>query len=469
LGFGFMVKQVSTPVQLDRMETPTLLFGALSGLAHAACLPVRFGADADTCRDWLGGLAPLISYGHAARDLPAIVLALTAGGLRALGLHADDLNTFPAAFVNGMTSPERARALGDVGPHAPGTWDWVDQPGHDTPQHIHALLLIYAGSDNALDQAIANIRKLPHAAAAAIGEPIWLQPRDRNDQREPFGFRDGLSQPVLAGTPAAQRPENRDQIMAAGEFVLGYADNRGFMPPVPSVAHVRKSPSALPRLADGRYDIGRNSTFLVARQLRQDVKSFRDWVTEQAAAPGTSPDYVAAKLVGRWPNGASLVRHPTRAGKQADNDFNFAAEDPDGLACPVGAHIRRANPRDSLHPEAADPLAIVNRHRIIRVGRPYVAKRGESPQGLLFLCLNGDIERQFELVQQSWLLREDFGGLRGEQDPVTGLKPRARTMTVPTLQGPDRLAALPTFVTPIGGGYFWLPSRSAVQYLCTPP
>jgi deferrochelatase/peroxidase EfeB len=463
------VATVSTPVPLDRMETPTLLFGALSGLAHAACLRVRFDADAAAYRAWLGSVAPHVSYGHAAQDRPAIVLALTAGGLRALGLDEADLDTFPAAFVNGMTSPERARALGDVGPHAPDTWDWVDEPDGDKPGRVHALLLVYAGSGDALEQAISAIHNLPHATAVAISEPIWLQTRDRNDQREPFGFRDGLSQPVLAGTPAAQRAENQKQVMAAGEFVLGYADNRGFMPPVPSVAHVRQSAAALPRLADGRYDLGRNSTFLVARQLRQNVKAFRDWVAAQAVALGTSPDYVAAKLVGRWPNGASLVRHPTRAGKQADNDFNFEAEDADGLACPLGAHIRRANPRDSLHPEAADPLAIVNRHRIIRVGRPYVAEPGGSPEGLLFLCLNGDIERQFELVQQSWLLREDFGGLRGEQDPVTGLKPGARTMTVPTLQGPQRLAALPTFVTPIGGGYFWLPSRAAVHYLCTAP
>jgi len=451
---------VTPTPHLDRIETPTLLFGALSHLKHAVCLRARFSADAADCRAWLREIAPHLTYGHAPHKQPATVLALTAAGLLALGLDQGDLDTFSAPFVNGMTSPGRARALGDT----PHKLAWGDEPSG-----VHALLLVYAHSETALQDAIARIDGLKAAKAADIIEKIWLQERDGADQREPFGFRDGLSQPVLPGTPASRRAENRDQLMAAGEFVLGYPDNRGFMPPVPSVACVRQHASSLPRRADGRYDLGRHSSFLVARQLHQDVPGFDTWVSGQASALGQTRDYVMAKLLGRWPNGSSLVRNPSRPGKDADNAFMFAREDVDGLACPIGAHIRRANPRDSLHPEADDPLAIVNRHRILRVGRPYVAAPGGKAEGMLFLCLNADIERQFELVQQSWLLRGDFGGLRNEQDPIIGLNGGTRKMTVPTTQGPQCFTALSTFVTPIGGGYFWLPSRSAIDYLGTDP
>ena len=108
-----------------------------------------------------------------------------------------------------------------------------------------------------------------------------------------------------------------------------------------------------------------------------------------------------------------------RPGARGDNDFLFGTEDPEALRCPFGAHIRRANPRDSFDPGSNDQIAITNRHRIMRVGRVYQEKAGEKP-GLLFMCLNGDIERQFEFVQQTWLMSPSFHGLSCEKDPVLG-------------------------------------------------
>ena len=147
-------------------------------------------------------------------------------------------------------------------------------------------------------------------------------------------------------------------------------------------------------------------------------------------------------------------------------------------ACPLGTHIRRATPRDSLEPD--DPLEqmVTRRHLLIRRGRtffydpsagtyPTSKPDGEVETGLLFAALCADLERQFELVQQSWLGFPGFHGLSGEPDPIT-TGPHfqgERRFTIPTASGPLVLKGLNSFVEMQGGGYFFLPSRSAIRYL----
>ena len=448
------------PVPLQTDEIPTLVFGALARLQYATCRILRFkSGDAVANRKWLGQLEPMLTYGSARHHQRAIVLGLAASGLRALKLRAEDLNTFTPAFVNGMTAPARSRALGDTGPRAPDLWNWGNIK---TP--ADAVLLVFTSQSSKLD---ATLAALPATPAVDFGPDISLQPRPRGDAKEAFGFRDGLSQPVIPGTPAANKhpPPQPDEIVAAGEFVLGYPDNRGFMPPVPTLASGNDPGGLLPRLPSGAHDLGSNSTFLVVRQLRQNVTGFNCWADAQANRLAQSSDYIKAKLIGRWADGSSLVRNPHHAGKIVDNNFRYGRDDPYGLACPRGAHIRRANVRDALHPDKQDPLSITNRHRILRVGRPYAVPGQEDPAGLLFMCLNAEIERQFEFLQQSWLLHSSFDGLRNEVDPLLGAHGGSGSFTVPTAEGPLCLTGLPDFVTPIGGGYFWLPSRAAVKYL----
>jgi deferrochelatase/peroxidase EfeB len=220
-------------------------------------------------------------------------------------------------------------------------------------------------------------------------------------------------------------------------------------------------------------------------------------------------EFIAAKLIGRWKDGSSLARYPyesrieaaiegkvvneTRRARTAaqsaidppasgaptergtakiarrtsDNDFLFGTEDPEALRCPFGAHIRRANPRDSFDPGSNDQIAITNRHRIMRVGRIYQEKANENP-GLLFMCLNGDIERQFEFVQQTWLMSPSFHGLSCEKDPVLGDgETGACGFTIPSRNGPIALSPMPAFVTTRGGGYFFLPGKRLIDYLST--
>jgi hypothetical protein len=83
------------------------------------------------------------------------------------------------------------------------------------------------------------------------------------------------------------------------------------------------------------------------------------------------------------------------------------------------------------------------------------------------MCLNGDIERQFEFVQQTCIQSSTFHGLSGEGDPLIGERSVADTFTVPNRvpEGPMRLPSLPLFVHTLGGGYFFLPGRRTIEYL----
>ena len=148
-----------------------------------------------------------------------------------------------------------------------------------------------------------------------------------------------------------------------------------------------------------------------------------------------------------------------------DNDFLFGAEDPDGMRCPFGAHIRRANPRDSLDPGSTLQVEISNRHRILRVGRSYTAQNGSPNPGLLFMCVNADIEGQFEFLQQTWVLGSSFHGLENEIDPIVGHRGESDVFTIPTPHGPLRLQQLKDFITVRGGGYFFMPGKNTVSYL----
>ena len=203
--------------------------------------------------------------------------------------------------------------------------------------------------------------------------------------------------------------------------------------------------------ANAPRDFGRNGTFIVIRQLDQDTSEFDEFVKlaadEHKNHPGMPKhlttaaereEWIGAKMVGRWKDGTSLMRYPHRPGSEfqpknpgpkyvkpaayPDNDFLFGAEDPQGRRCPFGAHIRRANPRESFVPGSMEQLGITNRHRILRAGRGYTAEGsgidGSAMPGLLFMCFNSEIERQFEFIQQTWAMAWQFHDLENEVDPL---------------------------------------------------
>ena len=541
------------PDALQISQIPTLAFGGLKNLRHAEAHVVTFKGGKREARAWLAAVAEKASFGELRpTQFSAVTVALSASGLAALGVPPESLQTFPVAFQHGMWRPWRARALGDVDGNEPAKWDW-GAPVNGKPE-ADAILLLYGEKEEHLLPLRKSLVTVPAGSGSISTHPLPLLPLHTPEEakncgegifpREPFGFADGVSQPVMRGTTRARTHRNPNDLVAPGEIVLGYPDNLGRIPPSPSIPsgydprHLlpdagveldpKKRPPEFSRYeGDGARDLGANGTFLVVRQLEQHVDVFEAWLEDTLAridagaialtaasdrrstmlewartvqnevtkAPLPRPrrdmlrmdwkdpevrerikNTIAAKMVGRWKDGTSLVRYPLAPGSshvppaQPDNGFLLGAEDPRGLGCPFSAHIRRANPRDTRFPGEPEEIATVNRHRMLRVGRVYGkrdpgngCKLDAGSKGLLFMCLNADIERQFEFVQKTWLLNRNLHGLEDEPDPFLARGPR--NFSFPTATGVARLRIDKDFVTVKGGGYFFMPGRTALQYL----
>jgi deferrochelatase/peroxidase EfeB len=520
--------------KLESNHIQSLVFGGLGFMPHGACLLYRLPDDEARARAFMEAIYDHIAFGDGRklRRRAVLTVALGAGALRKLGLPDACVSGFPAAYLSGMQNATRARILGDDRTSPPETWQWGDA--------AHDLALLAYGKD---EEAIGRLKRViaAHAGNAAMeaAHEIPLLPV-KKPAIEPFGFVDGVSQPVIRGSYQSFRKNDPIHLVEPGEFVIGYPDGRGNFPPEPELSPLADPHNRLPvadrsrafanSIVESPRAIGRNGSFLVIRQLEQDVDGFWEYCWEesrrlQLRLPppyDMRADFIAAKLVGRWRDGSSLVRNPyypfpkeareraerrekretaegfdeasavTAAGEPlgsetvrpqtnpaegtaiaaparpshlGDNDFLFGVEDPQALRCPFGAHIRRANPRDSLLPGSMEQVSISNRHRILRVGRLYRPEENKRP-GLLFMCLNGDIERQFEFIQQTWLVSPSFHGLVGEQDPLTSHGGAGSTgYLMPTQDGPVRLKPLGNWVHTLGGGYYFMPGRAMLAYL----
>jgi Dyp-type peroxidase family len=421
-------------------------------------------------RAWLRRLTPRISNGVPAEREVALQVAFTHAGLEALGLPDVTLQEFSAEFIGGMTGSHRSRFLGDVGLSAPEKWSWG---GPNNPA-IHAVLMLFANTQKRLMQELSVLRESwlhhslfdVHTLSTATLSP-----------REHFGFADGISQPAIDGYHEA--PSNLHRIRA-GEFLLGYPNEYGYYTDRPLVDDWRDPAALLPLDPSGspRRDLGRNGTYLVFRQLRQNVPVFRGVLELLSRNPDGSPnprarEHLAARMVGRWPSGASLIEAPwgDDSSKAYDNEFRYHESDPEGLKCPIGAHVRRANPRDSLPPRPGteDSLEVNRRHRMIRRGRGYGPQLAEGAtddvdRGLMFIAVNANISRQFEFVQHSWLVDPSFNGLTDQADPLMSAGDQNQ-FVIPGDPVRRRCTGLPRFVSVAGGAYFFLPGLRALHFL----
>jgi Dyp-type peroxidase family len=475
---------------LDTSDMQGLMARAYGHLPHARYVLLGI-SEPDGARRWLGQVVEEVSTAaHPRRDEPCVNVAFTWSGLRRLGLADDALATFPRPLQEGMVTEHRSRILGDTGPSAPSGWRW----GAPHNPEIHVLLLLFAKTEQDLEAAHDRCRSQfgSDEALVEVGEAIEGRLLD-DAGTEHFGFTDGISQPVIRGWPGTQSsvhppadpPPAKWAEVNPGEVVLGREDNYDKPSEGPTVAassdHVDLPPAEWG--PSGRRHLGHSGTFLVFRQLAQDVVGFRRFVAEAAAVEGGStgsvdPGLLAAKLVGRWPNGAPVALAPEREDQApaGANDFGYHELDPEGLRCPLGAHVRRANPRDSSteHPDKA--LASTKNHRILRRGRIYGRPVADPPtqpgedenaaRGPLFICLNADFERQFEFVQNTWLVNPFFAGLYEEVDPVVGTQPAGGGRFTVQAEPVRRLVqGLPDFVTVKGGGYFFLPGIRALRHL----
>ena len=459
------------------------------GQLKAACyLLLAIDEQAD-CSHWLTRLP--VTRGDEKPERRALNIAFTAEGLTRCGLSEANCDSFAEPFRQGMTAAHTQRILGDQGDDAPSQWIW----GGPETAPVHLLLLVYALDQHELESFVSEL--LCDATKAGLGLMHRLDSQLLRDQKEHFGFRDGIAQPYIAEfDPRGKRRPAGARAMALGELLLGYANGYQRLTQRPRVAEDEDPLHQLPPMPGeaGWRDLGRNGTYLVFRQLQQDVCEFWRYLRRSAGTAGDGEAvHLAAKMVGRWPNGVPLVKAPSTEPADTAPSDNFAYHDgdPAGLKCPLGSHIRRTNPRDALEPDPGSDksLAFSNRHRIVRRGRPYgpplaeamtpealltACETGEQAgeqamRGLQFICLNANIGRQFEFVQHTWANNPNFDGLYEDPDPLIGARfshgRRQDTFTVQQLPVRRRLTDMPAFVQVVGGGYFFLPSLAALAYL----
>ncbi|HVU03971.1 MAG TPA: Dyp-type peroxidase [Polyangiaceae bacterium] len=477
-----------TPEKIEWGEVQRLVLSGYPKLVHARFLLLRV-EDPAKARAWVKTLVEenLVRFGWGERHhlTPAMAVAFTWDGFTALGVDEKTLDGFSPEFVEGMTALGRPRKFGDTAESAPSEWVW----GVDawTP---HALLAVYAADEPALARTVAReIARLESSGLSLLtgrgGEELGRS-RPLDDRREHFGFADGLSQPRFKDEPGGRRSKTVHEAdkIAAGELLLGYENEAELFPRSPVISPALAARAPFPR-KDG--DLGRNGSYLVYRQLEQDVGAF--W--KAMGALGESPSvedrvYLASKIVGRWPDGAPLVTKPSpnEPGARDLEAFDYAHDDPDGLKCPFGSHIRRSNPRATLARDPDMGLAKSKKHRLLRRGRPYgepfvpsmapadlaaAADGGTGApgeRGIHFLCFNADIANQFEFVQQTWTNGPIFQGLHGEVDPLVGdPAPTGGLYSIPCEPFRKRIHGLPRFVKVRGGAYFFAPSRTALLYL----
>jgi deferrochelatase/peroxidase EfeB len=308
------------------------------------------------------------------------------------------------AFVKGA-SARAAQHLADSGLSAVQCWD-----ERFAPDHAHVLLSTHADTQADLAQFAADLRRIP----GAKGLDGWREPfegchltQDRDVRIEHFGFRDGISNPVIEGFPP-----QRENAHAPGEFLLGYRNDQNFNPwllinPWPKPNPWLRPLNPAPQLTQ----FFRNGSFAAFRQLEQDVGRFNASIEGWAIQLGGGQDlekwteYVKAKLSGRWWNGAVVQPGrndpPARAGGYPPiselNNFDFS-EDPRAHGCPFGAHIRRMNPRK-------DPVVPLGKRPLIRRGMPYGPMFDREPdksRGLLGLFFCASLEDQFEHLLIEW-------------------------------------------------------------------
>ncbi len=440
-------------------------------------------------------VAPQITTAEHWADKPSWCLnvGVTAAGLRALGVRDKSISTFPEEYREGPIP--RAAKVGDLDESAPTNW----QHGFSRPDDVHLMWSVYAGApgDNTattvLDQVVQRLES-PWAATGAFTVTSRLDGAALDGDRVHFGYRDSISQPrfqlkdvaednQLEDNPRGQRigKLDRQPIASVGAVLLGYDST------FPNVRWQMPTPK----------ELGVNGAFNAFRMLEQDVDAFEDYLEQTAAKYGTdnpvvTKEWVAAKLLGRWRNGVPLALAPESPdhlrsygtgfiSTNVEDDLNFfdypdedpAWDDADGVHCPVGSHIRRANPRGAR---------IVQRsanhtRRLVRRGMPYGPPynpqhpRDGKPRGLLgnFLCAS--LIAQYESIMYDWInLGLQDPRITGTNDPILGANtPRSSHFEIPMPGGkkPIVLTGFPRFIKTVGSAYLFCPSITALRMIAS--
>jgi Dyp-type peroxidase family len=475
----------------DRQDIQGLLIYGYARL-KAACYIFFTIEDRNIFKKWLK--ASEFQNGLKSPQEYCMNIAFTREGLKAI-MDPEPIckeNGFDLAFTEGMDTEHRNRILGDYDLNDPSKWKW----GNKDDRLTHGVLMLFAKDENTLEGLYK--KEVERFKTGGVRERYKINSVGLPDNKEHFGFTDGISQPVMRGLDFLSREDN---YVNPGEFILGHFNEYDKCP-------------ASPKFGD--FEFGNNGSYMVVREIEQDVKKFWKTICRFAGnTNGTDPIKIASEMCGRWPNGIPLVyteteeeairlknekaeelrQSPNEMGEGKEkkptmisylNDFNYYQNDSKGLKCPLGSHVRRANPKDSSNDDPKNPNRVTNRHRMLRRGRPYgkpfvetmdirdiiksLDKNDNESRGLTFVCFNTDIKRQFEFVQQTWLNNIKFLGLYDEVDPIAGVRGRKREIqlnqfTEAAAPIRNRYNDLPTFTTIKGGSYFFFPGFQALAYM----
>ncbi len=437
-------------VPLERVQGNILRSYSLCSVRHLMLKVV----DAAKSRAWLANLAlTRVQDGHHGNSSETVYpsrinVAFTYDGLKTLlPGRADDLARFPEAFREGAATRAEANGDGKETPSAPAHWRF----GGDA--NVHVVLSLYRSKTMAPGLGDPEFDTLMHDAA--LNGLQWVH--DATAQALPnkrifFGYRDGISAPRIAGQPVNKGP--RQAMMPAsspGEFVLD-----------PDYHSIYAGPSLGDQMP---VDLAEHGCYGVLRMIEQDVKGFATLRRKLGRQFKVPPSEAGARLLGRWPHGQPMSLYSQDPGQPTNgwprNDFDYAPNweypneplDHQGARCPMDAHIRRTNPRSHHAP------GMRHTRRLLRRGLPAKWKEadGRLHGGLMGLFLCGDIERQFEFIQQQWVQ----GGESGHSDAISGV----RSTSTPFRWAPGQTVDIPPLVYTRGSLYLFYPGMHLLQTL----
>jgi len=420
-------------------------------------------------RDLIAQLTDQITTGEhwdAGKPDSTLNIAFTHPGLVHLGLPDTSLLTFPVEFLQGMRA--RGEILNDMGKNAPENWDPMWREGR-----VDIWLAVNSQTKETLEARCANLEQLVVRAGGAtiVGaqDAGALRIDGQWSTKEHFGYTDGFGNPDYLGVERDSQPGQGKLMpdgtwapLATGELLLGYADEAGELPVAP-VPHL----------------LANNGTFMVYRKLHENVATFRRYLEEKGRLYRGGKEKLASKFIGRWRDGTPVELSPEAPNqdivkdKQRNVNFIFG-NDLNGTRCPIGAHVRRTNPRDAFGFNGR----LVNRRRITRRGLPYgsyVAEdqpvQDEEEHGIIFMALNASLFRQFEFVQQQWVEYGNDARTGNDKDVLLGNHEKRDKYTIQGTEDWNNplfvCGSLPNFVELRGGDYFFLPSMTALRMIAS--
>jgi deferrochelatase/peroxidase EfeB len=370
------------------------------------------------------------------------------------------------AFTEGAA--ERAKLVGDTGPSAPQNWVGGFGKGSD-----HVLVTLHAISPDSMK--FYSDRLVGLFCEGDAFREAWRQDgmaliEMKNGQPTPtarvhFGYTDGISMTTIRGGPEKYHADHQ-QPCEPWLFVL-QEEAENYIVPEPR-------------------ELGLNGSFAVFKMIETDVVGFENFL--QSNKDKIDPELLAAKICGRWRNGVPLALSPdtdSPAGGIAPEQMNNyeyvnadGSGDPKGLRCPVGAHMRRINPRGQPVTGQGEPGGSNNTHRLVRRGLPYgpaydPAKPYDGiERGLLGYFINSSIENQYEFVLRHWVNDSEFAGAvrlnPKSKDPMIGTQDAAESIfAIPQSNGapPIKVTGFSTFVTTKAAAYCFLPSITAIKFI----